>query len=236
MDTQTSTRTDDEERALARLVNRAQAGDRDAFGELTNRYQGLVWATARRWQSDHHEAAELVQEVFLHALRKIPQLREPACIGAWLQRITVRLALNRKTRRPPLATVGPEQMEQRRDSGDGPLDSVLDRERRDLVREAVASLRPMDRDVLVAFYLNGRSLAWIAEEFEVPLGTVKRRLHVARGRLESVLRTTSTLADHAADDQEVDDDAPERLEPRLPRDGTRRRDEVGAPVAVAVAS
>ena len=72
---------------VERLVRLAQSGDREAFGELVLRFQGSVFAVARRRHRDAHEAAELVQEVFLHALRKISQLREPACFGAWLQRI-----------------------------------------------------------------------------------------------------------------------------------------------------
>jgi len=48
-------------------------------------------------------------------------------------------------------------------------------------------LRSMDREALVAFYLEGKSLAEISHEFAVPVGTVKRRLHVARKRLAKLL-------------------------------------------------
>ena len=48
-------------------------------------------------------------------------------------------------------------------------------------------LKELDRDTLVAFYIKGRSLKQMSREFETPIGTIKRRLHVARNRLKSAL-------------------------------------------------
>lgn len=169
------------------LVRMAQGGDREAFGQLAERFQPTVAALARSRQRDAHEAAELVQEVFLHAMQKIGQLREPACFAGWLRKMTVRVAINRATRRPPFPTAEVEVLEQGRPTNGTPLDEVVRREQRDQVRAAVARLRPIDRDVLVGFYLKSKSLADIAAEFDLPIGTVKRRLHVARHRLEAML-------------------------------------------------
>jgi RNA polymerase sigma-70 factor (ECF subfamily) len=180
---------------VERLVRLAQTGDREAFGSLVERFQDSVLAIARRRHRDAEEARELVQEVFLHAMRKLPQLREPACFGAWLHKITVRVSINRATRRPPLLTAEAEVLESRGKPARTPLEEMVDRERRDLVRSAIESLRPIDRSALEAFYLKGKSLAEIASEWSVPLGTIKRRLHVARGRLESSLRKGSAWSD-----------------------------------------
>lgn len=181
---------------VERLVRRAQAGDREAFGELIERFQGSVLAVARRRHRDPDEASELAQEVFLHAMRKLHQLREPACFGSWLKQIAVRVSINRATRRPPLATAENEVLEQRGKPTRTPFDEAVDREQRDIVRQAVSRLRPLDRDALEAFYLHGRSIAEIASDLDIPLGTVKRRLHVARHRLEESLRgQESSVAD-----------------------------------------
>lgn len=187
---------------VERLVRLAQGGSREAFGELIERFQGSVMAIARRRHRDQEEAAELVQEVFLHAMRKLHQLREPACFGAWLRRITVRVSINRATRRPPLATAENEILEHRGKQSPTPFEDAVDRERAELVRAAVAELRPIDRDALEAFYLRGKTLIEIAEEFDVPVGTVKRRLHVARHRLEESLRR-----EQAWEDEPVGEDA-----------------------------
>ena len=184
---------------VERLVIEAQAGDREAFGELVKRFEGSVTAIARHRHRNADEAAELVQEVFLHAMRKLNQLREPACFGAWLHKITVRVSINRSTRRPPLPTAENELLESKGKAAATPLEDLVERERRQLVRDAVGRLRPIDRDALEAFYLKGKSLVEIAEEFEIPIGTVKRRLHVARHRLEESLRGESSWTDAPAE-------------------------------------
>src|SRR3954467_10381648 len=84
------------------LVLRAQTGARVAFGELVRRFQGAVFAAALTKLRDAGEAQELAQEVFVHAMRKLPQLRDPRCFAGWLRRITTRMAINRLTRRGPI--------------------------------------------------------------------------------------------------------------------------------------
>jgi RNA polymerase sigma-70 factor, ECF subfamily len=71
---------------LSRLVGAAQAGDRQAFGELYARYAGMVYSVAvSRVPVD--QAADVVQEVFLRALRKLKRLREAAAFGGWITAI-----------------------------------------------------------------------------------------------------------------------------------------------------
>ena len=64
-----------------------------------------------------------------------------------------------------------------------PLATVLQGERSSQVRDGLARLRDLDRETLEAFYVKGQSLTEMSDEFEAPLGTIKRRLHVARKRL-----------------------------------------------------
>src|SRR5205814_8404437 len=122
-----------------------------------------------------------------HAMRRIGQLRSPTASGAWLRRITVRVAINRGLRKQPVAVVDTSVLESAVRPGPEPLDDLVREERRRKVRDAVAKLKPIDRDALAAFYLRGRSLLEIAKEFDVPVGTVKRRLHTARRRLQGSL-------------------------------------------------
>ena len=83
---------------ITELVTRAQAGDRAAFGQLAERFQPTVYAVALARLRNPTEAQELTQEVFLHAMKKLPQLREPQAFAGWLRQITVRMAINRLTR------------------------------------------------------------------------------------------------------------------------------------------
>ena len=172
-----------EDTDLIRSVRAAQRGDREAFGRLVVRYERAVYGTAFRRLANHAEAKELCQEVFVQALRKIHQLRDPRCFGGWLRSIARRMAINRAMRRPPLVLRQPESFEATCVERETPLGTLLARERETQVRLGLGRLRAMDRETLVAFYLDGRSLVEMSRKFDSPVGTIKRRLHVARKRL-----------------------------------------------------
>src|SRR5579885_3369722 len=106
---------------ITELVVRAQAGDRAAYGELVERFQPTVYAVALARLRNPAEAQELAQEVFLHAMKKLPQLRDVQCFAGWLRQITVRMAINRLTRRGPVQGVDSEVLEQAEAAGVSPL-------------------------------------------------------------------------------------------------------------------
>ena len=165
------------------LVLAAQKGDRTAFGELFERFQPLVMGIALRRLGDFAEAQELCQDVFIQAMQKLIQLREPECFGGWLRSIANRMAINRAVRRAPDFAVEPETLAATCIDELTPLSNVLARERRSQVRAGLARLRPLDRETLEAFYVRGQTLIEMSDEFNAPVGTIKRRLHVARKRL-----------------------------------------------------
>ncbi len=169
------------------MVVRAQAGDRQAYGELIERFQPTVYAVALARLRNAAEAQELAQEVFLHGMKKLPQLRDPQCFAGWLRQITVRMALNRLTRRGPFQGVEPEVLEQTAATVDTPLEDLVRDEQRAALYRGLEQLKTVDRETLMAFYIHGRSLKQMSREFETPVGTIKRRLHVARNRLRRVL-------------------------------------------------
>ena len=167
----------------AQRVIAAQAGDRAAFGELFVQYEKSIYAIALRRTGDPTEAQELVQDVFVQAMQKIDQLRTPEAFGGWLRQITVRMSINRMVRRKVAFSTEPEVLEATVLGEGTPEQDLMDKERREQVRDGLARLREMDRDTLEAFYVRGQSLAEMADEFDAPIGTIKRRLHVARKRL-----------------------------------------------------
>ena len=169
------------------LVERAQAGDRAAYGELVRRFQGAVYAMALTRVHDPLEAQELAQEVFVHGMRKLPQLRDPRCFAGWLRRITARMAINRLTRRGPVAGAEPDLLENVEGRVRGPVEEIERTEAKAELHAGLKRLKDLDRQTLEAFYLRGRSLKQMSREFETPVGTIKRRLHVARLRLKAVL-------------------------------------------------
>ena len=102
---------EEETTTLEYLVEAAQAGDRDAFGELATRFEPMVYAIAVRRLGNHSEAQELCQEVLVKAMQKLEQLKVPAAFGGWLRSITVRMAINRQVRRAPMIATEPQALD-----------------------------------------------------------------------------------------------------------------------------
>ena len=171
----------------AALVDAAQRGDREAFGRLADKYQGAVYATIYCRLGNHAETQELCQEVFMQALRKIDQLADPRCFGGWLRSIAGRMAINRALRRGPTVAADATTFEASCVEYRTPLGCALEHERESQVRHGLRRLNAMDRETLTAFYFDGRSLVEMSDQFKSPVGTIKRRLHVARKRLAKEL-------------------------------------------------
>jgi len=168
---------------VAELVRAAQAGDREAFGELFERYRPAMVALAMRRVHNADEAEELAQDVFVQAMQKIDQLRVPEAFGGWLRRIVHRMAINRMTRNRVALACDPETFEATCVAVGSPEEIAECRERATAVRASIDRLGLLDQETLKAFYLQSKSLLEMSDQFEAPVGTIKRRLHVARKRL-----------------------------------------------------
>ncbi|HEV8060783.1 MAG TPA: sigma-70 family RNA polymerase sigma factor [Gemmataceae bacterium] len=179
---------------ISELVERAQTGDREAYGSLVEQFQPTVYAVGLARLRNPTEANELVQEVFIHAMLKLPQLRDAQCFPGWLRQITERMAINRLTRRGWNGSADPAMLEQVPAQQEGPLDDLLRSEQKAKVWQGLERLSDLDRETLVSFYIHGRSLAQMSREFEAPVGTIKRRLHVARHRLRDHLEDKTNPA------------------------------------------
>src|SRR5262249_38342706 len=115
------------------------------------------------------------------------QLRDPHCFAGWLRQITERMAINRLTRRGPVRGTDPMILENVQAAGVTPLDDLIRDEQKAKLWAGLERLKAADRATLVAFYIRGRSLKQMSREFETPIGTLNRRLHVARNRLRQHL-------------------------------------------------
>ncbi len=179
----TETDLDRDGARVAELVIAARGGDRQAFGALFERFERQVFAIAVRRLGHFCEAQELCQDVFIQALEKLEQLRAPELFGAWIASIAHRMAINRAVRRVTTRSVAQSELEAVRADHRTPLGHLLAGERRQGVCNSLARLSKLDRQTLEAFYVQGRSLKQMSGDFQAPLGTIKRRLHVARRRL-----------------------------------------------------
>ena len=169
-------------------VRSAQAGDREAMGRVIAHFEPTVFAIVLRRLGNRSEAREVTQDVFLRAVRKIDQLQEPAAFPGWIKQIAVRTAINRAVRRPPETPSAPENFGALAEGADREPSAVaMQTEDAASVRDGITRLGETDRATLQAFYFDGRSLREMSEQFDCPVGTIKRRLHTARARLKNEL-------------------------------------------------
>lgn len=165
------------------LVRRFLLGETGAFSTLVERHQTRVFNVALRILGDPEEARDAAQDTFLSLLRKLSQFREQAAFTTWLHRITVNACydiLRKKRRQPLLRLVG---------SDDDPMPDLAPpvadpAEETAGTLDVIAALREIPDEYRVVLVLaDVQDLAYeeIARIVEVPIGTVKSRVH--RGRL-----------------------------------------------------
>lgn len=168
------------------LIEQAQNGDRNAFGELVRRhYQGVVLVVYRMC-GDTGLAEDAAQEAFLRAWVHLPSYQPQACLRNWLYRIAINAALD-VLRRKPEETLEEEDAQMVTDQAPGPETALIEKERVVLLQQAMKSLPEAARSVLVLREYSGLSYQEIASILEVPVGTVMSRLNYARNRLREIL-------------------------------------------------
>jgi RNA polymerase sigma-70 factor (ECF subfamily) len=167
------------------LVNRCLEGDKDSFGELIMRYQGVVRGLAYHLVGNFQDAEDLAQESFIRAYVRLSDLQDRAKFASWLKRVTFSVCMNwLKAHRHDQAATLEERIYQVPDPTSYPSDSVEAAELRDAVLQAVANLPEMYRLPLTLFHLDGLSYNKVADFLDLPVSTVKWRLHQARRMLK----------------------------------------------------
>jgi len=174
------------ETTLTSLVQAAQDGDLDAFGQVVRRFQDLAYAVAYTIVGDEHLAQDAAQEAFIEAYLCLPSLREPAAFPSWFRRIVVKRG-DRLVRGKSLAVVPIEAAGALASDTPDPASLAEARELQGRVQAAVAELPEQDRQVVLLFYMAGYSQPEIAALLELPLTTIKKRLFDARRRLRARL-------------------------------------------------
>ena len=156
------------------LIAAINAGDVAAFEVLYFRYRDWVVGLAYRFAGDEDLALDVLQETFLYFLRKFPGFRLTANLKTFLYPAVrnLTIAARRKAGRYQSTEAEQNQLEQL-PGADGPVASGNE------LAVALANLSEDHREVLLLRYVDGLTLAEIAEAADVPLGTVKSRLHNA---------------------------------------------------------
>jgi RNA polymerase sigma-70 factor (ECF subfamily) len=173
------------------LIDEALGGDTLAFGQLVRRYQGRLFNTLLHMVGVREDAEDAMQDAFVQAYVNLESFQGRSAFYTWLYRIAFNVLISRKRRKrrevsldAARAATGEEPM----DSGHGPGAQVLRREQVEQVHTALAELNDDHRAILVLREIEGCCYETIAEVLDLPVGTVRSRLHRARLQLRDQLR------------------------------------------------
>lgn len=161
------------------LVLRCQAGDDRAFGELITRYGARLRYYIRRLLDDEAVTDDVLQDVWLTAFRKLPQLRIAEAFSVWLYRVARSHALAELRDRHEWLPLAEEQ------AATNPPQTAPEFSPQDAPRmhACLGQLRPEHREVLVLRFMEDMSYEKMAAVIGCPVGTVRSRIHYAKVQL-----------------------------------------------------
>lgn len=177
------------------LVERALAGDKEAFGVLAQRYYRMISVLAYQKTGHRSDAEDIVQEALVRAYRALPSLREGGKFAAWIYNITLKLCIDwgrRRDRRDGAVLLDEEALS----SGSSgrlvrppdPVGAQLEAaEEHDRVLDTMAQLPDKYRIVMTLRYVEKLSYKEIADHLGEPPGTIANRLHRAMKMIQQRL-------------------------------------------------
>ncbi len=172
------------------IIRRLQQGDHQALAWLYERHKEAVYRTALAMTRDENAAEDILQECFIRLYTYAASLDPDRPLRPWLYRVTLNLV--RDWSRKRLLAHPLEELMEWIGTLANPLPSLEGmmehNETLTLVRQVIAALPAPHREVVVLFYLEELSTEEIAETLDIPVGTVKSRLHYARRRLRESLQ------------------------------------------------
>jgi RNA polymerase sigma-70 factor (ECF subfamily) len=177
-----------------RLIADCLGGDTAAFGELVRRYQDRLYSTAYRLVGNAEDAQDVVQDSFLNAYQSLDSFKGDSRFFTWLYRIAVNTAISHKRKQRVVLSIdggrhgenNVQPMDVSEYSRPGEALERADEERR--IQHALSRLSPEHRAVLVLKDMEGQKYEAMAEVLQVPIGTIRSRLHRARAELRDLLR------------------------------------------------
>ncbi len=176
------------------LVERCRKHDTEAFGKVVDAYQHRVYGFVRRMVHDPEEAADVAQEVFIRAFQAFGRFDGRSSLRTWLFRIAHNLCIDRSRRnlRQPNETsldATPEDQGayEISDSRWDPQTLVMNQELQAVLESALASMSDKLRSVLLLHDREDFAYEEIAQTLDLPIGTVKSRLFLARAHLQKTI-------------------------------------------------
>lgn len=175
--------------SVEELIESCREGGHAAFDEFRRRYDRLVFRMAWRLTGNSSDAEDIAQEAFIRIYQGLASFQNIATLPAWIHRIVGNLHINRHRSRLPWLTMSLQSLSV---GGREMLLSIPDRdapspqtcaevsERESIIQEAVSGLPDFHRRPIALYYFEERSYEEISQVMQIPIGTVRSRLHRAR--------------------------------------------------------
>jgi RNA polymerase sigma-70 factor (ECF subfamily) len=175
------------EARLEAALRRTNHGDQQAFAELVEEHQAMVFSIAWHFLEDRSLAEDVAQEVFLELSQKLATIQSAAHLRYWLRRVSVHRAIDQGRRRKNRRESDIEEMPESVLANPGACRGAQDPMLLKRMRQALAALTEKQRMVVVLRYQEDLGPAEIAELMDMPVNTVKSTLHRSLEELRSRL-------------------------------------------------
>jgi RNA polymerase sigma-70 factor, ECF subfamily len=170
------------------LVKAALEGDKNAFGEIVNRYRKMVARTVKGMLGDSVFAEDIGQEVFINLFHSLSEFRGEAKLSTYIQKIAVNITLNEIKRRKRFFSMFTHKANNEMHEFDiADHDTEEKKEAAEIVNKALSAMDPKFRIIITMRMLQGYSTKETAEILDLPLGTVLSRLSRAQEQLRNIL-------------------------------------------------
>lgn len=172
------------------LIEETLMGRKEAFGYLIRKYQDRLFNGMVHFLRDAAEAEDVVQDAFVLALTRLESFKGNSQFYTWLYRIAHNTAITRLRRKKPTVSLQGTEASLKfnlPDSGPAPEDRMVRKEAAAQVMEALGRLSEGHRSILVMREMDGLDYEAISEILDLPIGTVRSRLHRARSQLKEQL-------------------------------------------------
>ncbi len=173
------------------LINRSEAGEREAFNDLVRKYQKPLYAMLYRMVGNHEDASDLLQKAFVKAFTGLKSFERRATFKTWLYQIAINLAKNVYRERSRIEQVPIDDVIIKREPRT--LETMIANENRQLLRQALARLPEKQRITLMLRIQSEKKFEEIAGIMKCSVGTAKANFHHGVRKLKALILETNSF-------------------------------------------
>lgn len=177
-----------------KLVDRILKDDLNAFDELVEAYQRLVWHIVSRMVSDLTDRQDLCQDIFLKIFKSLRTFNFRSKLSTWIGRIAYHTSINylQKKRLPSVSDSAVDESQYRAvaDTEDiGPDEWTVRRDLSAMMEKMMSKLPPIQKTLITLFHIENMSYSEMSEIVQLPEGTIKSHLYRGRQRLKEMMKS-----------------------------------------------